>query len=67
MTPDAGLLATLLCHCGSAELVAIAPGHPAEISVATDILVRREVPMRAWCMGCWPALAPVLPRRKGRP
>ncbi len=54
MVPDAGLLAKLLCRCGSRDVVAIAPGSPTEISPASDIMTRRGEPVTGRCLACWP-------------
>ncbi len=56
MVPDAGLLARLLCRCGSRDVVAVSPGHPTEISPATDIMVKRGEPVVGRCLACWPVL-----------
>ena len=44
---------SLQCECGSDDLVAIAPG---EEEVRDFFLLRRERPIRAWCMPCWQRL-----------
>ena len=47
-------LPTLRCACGSAVIVAAAPG--AEPERALDLFaVGVGAPMRAWCWNCWPS------------
>ena len=46
-------LPTLRCACGSAVIVAAAPGAEQERALglfAVDV----GAPMRAWCWECWP-------------
>ena len=48
------VLAELRCACGSAELVAVAPGDGGERVDLLDITTRRPEPIRCWCAACWP-------------
>lgn len=42
--------------CGAADVLAAAPGQEDEIAPG-GIVIRRGVPVQAWCRACWPALA----------
>ena len=52
--PAAIRLAELRCACGSADLIAVAPGGDPE-TVAGIVVDRGEL-VRCWCVACWPAL-----------
>lgn len=47
-------LASLRCACGALPVL-VDPGEPEEISLASDIVVRRGRPITGRCLGCWPA------------
>ena len=44
---------TLRCDCGSADLIAVAPGDAGERAPG-KITTRRPKPDRCWCAKCWP-------------
>lgn len=44
----------ITCTCGSPDYIACDPGDSPEISPASDIVVSRGRPLRAWCQACWP-------------
>ena len=53
-------LPTLRCACGSADLVAVAPGRepdgadrPRDLFSAPAANADRGEPMRCWCWDCW--------------
>lgn len=51
------------CVCGSADVLAVAPGDAA---VECDLFtVRREVPMQAWCEEHHPVLAHAAQEARG--
>lgn len=59
-------IAKLRCSCGCADLIAIAPGDEEESVelLGTKLLIRVGMPLRAWCVSCWPcavAVAEVVP------
>lgn len=43
----------LHCACGSAELIAVAPGQQGERAPG-GVMIRKPKPDRAWCAACWP-------------
>lgn len=47
---------SILCPCGPPDLIAVAPGQEGEeIELNGErIVLRAEVPLRAWCVACWP-------------
>ncbi len=52
---------TLHCACGSAAVMCIDPGADAEMDPVFDIVLRRPVPARAWCVECFAAFSALLP------
>lgn len=47
--------APLACACGSADLIAIAPGQDDEACdlLGTRMVTKRGVDLRCWCEACW--------------
>lgn len=52
MTVD-GTLNIPPCACGETAVMAVAPGDAGAASSHPRIVVRRPVPMQAWCAACW--------------
>jgi hypothetical protein len=41
--------------CQSVEIIAVSPGADAETAPG-GIVIRRPVPVQAWCLRCWPVM-----------
>lgn len=62
-------ISALHCACGSADVMCVDPGSDAEMDPVFDIVLRRPVPARAWCLDCFAAFAGLIPHeveKKGR-
>lgn len=63
-------IGALQCGCGSASVMCIDPGSDAEMDPVFDIVLRRPVAARAWCIDCFAAFAGLIPheaeKRHGR-
>ena len=55
-------ISALRCACGSQDVMCVDPGRDGEIDLFSDIMLRRGVPARGWCVRCFTAFAALLPR-----
>lgn len=57
---------TLHCACGSSAIMCIDPGSDEEMDPVFDIVLRRPVAARGWCLECFTAFAAQLPHEAAK-
>jgi hypothetical protein len=59
-------ISALHCACGSAAVMCVDPGSDAQMDPVFDIVLRRPVAARGWCVQCFTAFAALIPHEVQR-